>query len=245
MIFLSVLSTKESVLDMVYESHAVEFHGQEAVDFEGAESWRGPDFAYRLRTEYEDENRLEDKLDLLLQQPGADGLTSLIIGAWNGAHDGDNSAECIAALVDRAGKLSHLKALFFGDITYEEYEISWIVQSDVSPLLTAFPGLETLRVRGGTELSFSPVRHENLREFAVETGGLGSSILREIFLCQFPNLETIELHLGMPDYGFDGTVDDLQPVLTGKLHPKLKSLGLLNSEITDDIAAIVVNAPII
>src|SRR5690606_20229964 len=46
-------------------------------------------------------------------------------------------------------------------------------------------------------------------------------------------------------YGFDATVEDLQPLLAGSLYPKLKFLGLMNSDIADDIAAVLVNSPIV
>ena len=130
-------------------------------------------------------------------------------------------------------------------MTVEECEISWIVQTDVSPVLNALPQLESLRIRGGSELSFSLVRHNNLKELAIETGGLGRSVLREIFSCEFPQLERLELLLGDASYGFDGGVEDLQPLLAGRLFPKLTWLGLMNSEIANDIAAVVVNSPIV
>ncbi len=71
------------------------------------------------------------------------------------------------------------------------------------------------------------------------------SVIREICRCEFPNLEHLELWLGVSNYGWDGGVEDLQPILTGKLFPKLKYLGLRNSEIVDDIAPVVVNAPVL
>ena len=40
-------------------------------------------------------------------------------------------------------------------------------------------------------------------------------------------------------------MEDLQPLLTGKCFPKLEYLGLRNSDIADDIAPVVVNAPIL
>ena len=94
-------------------------------------------------------------------------------------------------------------------------------------------------------MSLSRVRHDVLRELAIETGGLPRSVLREIFLCEFPALEHLELLLGEPNYGFDGTVEDLQPLLAGGLFPRLKFLGLMNSTIANDIAAVLVNSPLV
>jgi hypothetical protein len=172
-------------------------------------------------------------------------LTSLIIGAWTGSCEGGDSKELVALLAKSAPKLPGLRHLFLGEMVVEECEISWINQSDVSPLLTAFPKLESFRVRGGSGLSFSRIKHESLRELAVETGGLSRGTIREIILCDFPALEHLELLLGEANYGFDGGVEDLQSLLTGRLFPKLTWLGLMNSEIANEIAAVIVNAPLV
>ncbi len=230
---------------MGYNDLIETFQSAKVVDFNKADDWDGPDAAYRLRSEYDDEESLADRLALLLDQPGADKLTHLIIGAWNSVCEGDSSEPIATAVVEAAPKLPALQHLFFGEMTYEECEISWINQCDVSPLIKAFPKLESFRVRGGTKLSFSKIQHDTLRELAVETGGLPRSAIREIFLCDFPAIDHLELLLGEENYGFDGGVEDLQPLLSGRLYPKLNWLGLMNSEIEDEIAAVVVNSPIV
>ncbi|MES2788881.1 MAG: STM4015 family protein [Planctomycetota bacterium] len=229
---------------MTYSEHIDQFHGVKVVNFNTADDWQGPEIAYRLSEEYDDDVTIGDRLTALLQQPQINRLTKLIIGGWTGSCEGENSKEVVAALAAAAPKLQGLKHLFFGEMVLEECEISWINQSDVSPLLRAFPNLQSLRIRGGAELSFSKVRHDNLRELAIETGGLSRELIREIFLCEFPALEHLELLLGESNYGFDGGVEDLQPLLSGRLFPKLKWLGLMNSEIVNEIAAVIVNSPI-
>lgn len=229
----------------MYSDLVEAFHGLTVVDFDDADGWRGPDVAYRLREEYEDEVSIGDRLQTLVAQPGADRVAALIIGMWSGACEGDGSEAIVAKLVDAAPELPGLKALFFGEMTYEECEISWINQSDLGPLLQAFPGLQTLRIRGGSGLSFSRVQHGALRELAIESGGLARSVVRELFLCDLPALEHLELLFGEENYGFDGSVEDLQPVLSGQLYPRLKYLGLMNSAIANDIGAVVVNSPIV
>jgi hypothetical protein len=230
---------------MAFSEHIDTFHGATVADFNGSDDWQGEKVAYRLREEYEDEVKIADRLASLLQQPKCDQLTALIIGAWTGLCEGDDSKAIVTALAEAAPHLQGLRHLFFGEIVLEEAEISWINQSDVSPLLRAFPKLESLRVRGGASLSFSRVKHDSLRELAVETGGLSRATIRDIFLCQFSELEHLELLLGEPNYGFDGGVEDLQPLFSGRLFPKLKWLGLMNSEIANEIAAVVVNSPIV
>jgi hypothetical protein len=230
---------------MAYSELLAEFCGQRVVDFENARSWAGPAIAYRLREEYDDKVTVADRLNLLLEQTGSDHLTALVIGAWTGANEGDGAEEITKALIDAAPRLPQLKALFFGEITYEECEISWINQADVSPLLKAYPRLEVFRVRGGTGLSFSKFHHASLREIGIETGGLSRKTIRELLLCDFPALEHLELLLGEANYGFDATVEDFQPLFAGGLFPRLKFLGLMNSEIANDLAAVLVNSPIV
>jgi hypothetical protein len=127
----------------------------------------------------------------------------------------------------------------------DENEISWIQQSDVSPLFKAYPGLEHFRVRGNEGLTLGPIRHEKLKSLVVETGGLSVSVLRDIAASSLPALEHLELWLGDEGYGWDGTVEDLRPFLQGGLFPKLKYLGLRDSEIADEIAVAVAVAPIL
>lgn len=229
----------------MYSESLESFQGLPTRDYDTSDDWDGPAIAYRLRESYEDETSIADRLSSLLQQPGIENLSALIIGAWSGSWEGQDSQAIVEQLVQAASRLRGLRHLFFGEITYEECEISWINQTDLSPVLKAFPKLESLRVRGGNELSFSPLRHDHLRELALETGGLPQSVIHEICACNFPALEHLELLLGDTNYGFDGSVDDLQPILSGKLFPRLKWLGLMNSEIANDVAAAVVDAPVV
>ena len=230
----------------MFSELSTEFRGRKVVEFEKSDSWEGPEVAYGLREGYDDEDgTLVGKLAELLKQPGSDQITCLIVGAWGGVCEGDGSEKVVDAFVKVAEQLPMLRHLFFGEMTYEECEISWIKQCDLTPLLNAYPQLKSLRVRGGTSLSFSKTRHDNLEELAIESGGLSRSTLRDIFLCDFPKLEHLELMLGEENYGFDGGVEDLQPLLSGKLFPKLKYMGLMNSAIANEIAAVVVNSPIV
>jgi hypothetical protein len=231
---------------MTISEHAEVFHDRKVKEFEGEDSWEGADFAYRIGTDWDDEpGALEAKVDELLACDGVKELEALVIGPWHGDDSGSSSEAVIKLLVAHRKELSALKALFLGDITYEENEISWIQQSNVSPLLEAFPKLEVFRVRGGNGLAFSPLQHKALTHLIVETGGLPRSVIREICQCKFAKLQHLELWLGVEGYGFDGGVEDLQPLLTGKLFPKLTYLGLRNSGIVDDIAPVLVNSPLL
>ncbi|WP_329138984.1 STM4015 family protein [Streptomyces sp. NBC_01476] len=172
------------------------------------------------------------------------GVRALIIGPWGEVYDND-SGDVVEQLVAARDRLTGLQAVFIGDLEMEEAEISWIEQSDVTPLLTAFPGLREFGVRGGTGLRFPPVRHEGLRTLVFQTGGLPAQVVRGVAASELPALEHLELWLGVESYGGDATVDDLAPILAGGRFPALRHLALRNSEIQDEIAAAVASAPVV
>lgn len=221
------------------------FFSSPVKDYRSPADWDGTETAYRLRVNRDSgRGQLIAHLDCLAQQDEALQLDALVIGKW-GSESRFSSFEIIQALTARRDRLSGLQAIFLGDIAHEESEISRIQGSDVSPLLNAYAQLEVLRVRGGNGLQFSKVRHESLRALIVETGGLPRSVLREICSCDFPNLVHLELWLGSATHGWDGGIEDLQPILDGQRFPQLRYLGLRHSEIADEIASAVVNAPVL
>jgi hypothetical protein len=205
---------------------------------------------YRLGgLEYgEEKHAFPELLDQFLDEHGGPELTALVIGAWDYEQmmeGGDGASEVIEALLANRERLPDLKALFFGDITYEECEMSWIAHGDVSPLLPAFPKLEEFRIRGTTGLTFGALKHKTLRSFAVESGGLAEELLREVTDAALPNLEHLELWLGTEEYGGIARTEPLGPLLSGKLFPKLRSLGLRNCAIADDVARAVAASPLV
>ncbi|MCI0458118.1 MAG: STM4015 family protein [Gemmataceae bacterium] len=194
----------------------------------------------------EDGNLFTDRLAAFLAEPEVSKVTDLVIGNWEHFDEGESDSSFIVeALVAARAKLSNLKALFLGDIIQEECEISWIHQSDVSPLFKAYPGLEEFRVRGGDGLSLGKVKHKALKSLAIESGGLPVSVLRDVCAANLPELEHLGLWLGADNYGGDATVQDLKPLLAGKKFPKLRTLGLCDSEKADEVAAAVARAPIL
>lgn len=201
--------------------------------------------AYTLRCEYDEAEDATEKLAKLLQDPKAGELEALVFGVWSGDYQ-NSSSGIVNALVDAKNKLTNLKALLIGDIPYTDCEISWIVQSDISPILAAYPNLEVLQVRGGEGLAFSPpVRHDHLEALIVETGGLSRTTVAQICNLNLPALEHLELWFGREDYGGDCWVEDLTLILTEQRFPNLNYLGLRNSQFTDEIASAVVRSPLL
>lgn len=219
------------------------FIGKRVVDFDPEKETK-PDVVYRFRGDY-DENNVVPNLEQFIASDAASETTAVVIGAWHGDDAELTPDEVIKVLVKGKDRLGNLAAIYIGDITSEENEMSWINQTDLSPLLNAFPKLQLLRSRGGQGLALSSPQHENLRGLAMETGGMDVSVIRSVCTSSFPNLEYLELWLGTDEYGANFSVPDLQPLLSGRLFPKLKYLGLRNSQVADEIAGVIVNSPIV
>jgi hypothetical protein len=201
-----------------------------------------PDVIYRFRSSW-DEHKLIPNLEHFIASDLAPKARGIVIGIWD--EPGDPPDDLLKLLVDSRERLPHLAAIYFGDITSEENEMSWIKQLDLSPVLKAFPKLQLLRSRGGDGLALAEAEHANLRGLALETGGMDVSVVRSICTSDLPNLEYLELWLGTDEYGANTSVADLQPILSGRLFPKLKYLGLRNSQLADEIAAVLVNSPLV
>src|SRR4051812_18647365 len=106
----------------------------------------------------------------------------------------------------------------------EESEISWITQTNVGALFQAFPMLREFVVRGGSSLALGTIRHHALQRLTVQAGGIDVSVVRDILGSSLPALTHLELWLGEENYGATCTIDDLKPLLSGTLFPKLKYL---------------------
>jgi hypothetical protein len=232
-------------------SHLQELYGLPAFDFPqpeaGTELPETDTVAWRLSVDPYDDDAPEEFAalwDRFLTTVDTARIRALIFGQWGEAYDNDSG--CIVERLVAAGdRLPALRAVFIGDLEMEESEISWIEQTDVTPVLEACPALEEFGIRGGSGLLFPAVRHEHLRSLAFEAGGLPGGVIRGVAASEFPSLERLEIWLGVEEYGGDATVADLAPILAGGRFPALRSLGLCNSEIQDDIAAAVASAPVV
>jgi hypothetical protein len=199
--------------------------------------------AWRLTTNYDGgSSRFTKRFESLVNAPWAGEVKAIVLGDWGDANDDGPPLE---KFIEAADKFTALRALFLGEMTEEESEVSWINQSDVAPLLAAYPRLEILRVRGGEGLEINPVRHESLRELAFETGGLPTAVVGGIGESDLPALAHLELWLGTDNYGGDVTVEDLDVVLSGARWPQLSYLGLRDSEIADQVAEALAGAPVV
>jgi hypothetical protein len=200
--------------------------------------------AWRLGVEYDDgPAEFAALFERFLAEVGGGSVTALLIGQWGGAAYEHKAP--IPLLAGKAPELPNLRALFLGEMESEECEISWIQHDDITPLLTAYPALEILTVRGGEGLSFSPQSLPAMRRLVFESGGLPAGVVRAVGQCDLPGVTHLELWLGTGEYGGDATVDDLADILGGARLPAVTRLGLCDSEIADDVAAAVASAPVV
>ncbi len=221
---------------MTISEQTERFFGKTIEDFEpGTTPSNAPGTVYRLSLDYDADTSMAALLADFLDSGDASLLEALVIGSWGEAAS-DGPEEFLAELATRAPRLPAFKALFVGDMTYEECEISWITQGDYGPLLAAFPQLQALRIRGATSLVLPAATHAGLRELTIECGGLPRSVCEALAQSSFPALETLELWLGADDYGFDGDIDDVRLAVDKLRTPGLRTLGLRDAQIADEVA---------
>jgi hypothetical protein len=227
---------------MTVSEYASTFYGKPVVDFHHGDKVKPRDVVYRLSQEYEADESQVDLLDDFLAKVNRAKLEALVIGAWSESFE-NGPQPLLDRLTERAPELTELKALFVGDITSEDAEISWIHQGDYSKLLRAFPLLEVLCIRGTEDLKLPPFEHHTLRELTIQCGGLPTGIVRNLQKSTLPALRHLELWLGDDSYGFDGKPADYAELLKAQRPERLHYLGLRNAQISDELAAHIATQP--
>ncbi|MEP1079523.1 STM4015 family protein [Leptolyngbya sp. PL-A3] len=237
--------------------HVTHFAKRDVREFQAGQALSNPQqTAYALRSGYDDDNdggtSIDAQLDALLDTAGSEQVEALVFGAWNRDEDfftgEDSSQELVEQLASLSNRLPNLKALFIGDITSEECEVSWLTQSDMSPILQAYPQLEVLQVRGGMGLKFEPSEnavHKHLKALILETGGLSRETVTQIYEWDFPALEHLEFWFGSEHYGGDCWEQDLAPILNELVFPNLTYLGLRNSQFADELIDRLIGSPLL
>lgn len=233
---------------MTFSRNAFYFNKRKVIDFDIEKGIENTELAYRFRTEYDGpENEVPNMLTAFFNDPKISEIDSFVIGQWGPEHD-EGPQSIIQLLVDNKDKLQHIKGIFFGDITYEENEVSWIENGSHAPILAAFPNLEFYQVRGGNGLNFGTIQHNKLKKLVIQTGGLSQNVYEELSKADLPALEHLELWLGSDYYGFDASPEQVVAAYRGSSDnhmPALKYLGLRNSEIADDLAKLLKGDPIL
>jgi hypothetical protein len=247
------------------ESKTDTFHGKPVREFRRGDHASADDVVYRLWQKHNERQLPQELLAELLAEVPAASLVALVIGQWSfvkpapagGGVQGfmqrlrgtwsnqfpKGPDAWIDALIARRDELAALRALFVGDITREESELSWIVQTRYAPLLDAFPALETLRIRGTEKLAAERYTHASLRELAIETAGLTSAFAASLAQSHLPSLRRLELWIGNVEYGADNTIAPYAELVEHIDPARLEYLGLRNSELSDDLAEYIAQQP--
>lgn len=202
--------------------------------------------AWRLVCDYDEKAGFAVLWEQFLETVDTTRVRALVIGPW-WEDEYTPFAPVMELIVTHADRFPGLRALFLADVVGEECEVSWLRMCDVTPVLEALPSLEEFGVRGCGQagLGLRPLRHAALKTLRFESGGLPGELVRAVAASELPALERLDLWFGSSWYGGDATVDDIRPVLSGGVFPRLRHLGLQNSEIQDEIAAAVGSAPVV
>lgn len=206
-------------------------------------STMNPSTAVKVLSGYDEKLKVVNKLDKLAKQANIGELDTLVIGAWQDAHD-PVSTHIQDKLIELKAAFSGLKHLFIGDMNSEECEMSWIVQANYNNFYQHFPALETFGVRGGESLELGKIDLPNLKNLIIETGGLKDGVISDIAASNLEGLEYLELWLGTENYGCTIKIEDLMPILNGN-YPNLKYLGLKNYYQQDALAGALQGASIL
>lgn len=230
---------------MTIGNHLDKFAGYKVEDWEPGQPLKNlENTIYRIAVDYDDKQTWDEKLTKYLAEPNAQETRGLVLGAYSEEMYEESSAGPINAVIAAKDKLPLLDTLFVNDITYEENEISWIINTDNASLIHAFPKLKHFGTRGGNDLGFTNLNAPELETLIVQSGGLASSTIKEIANANLPKLKHLEIYLGTEEYGYTGSVEDLQPILQGRFN-QLTYLGLMNCDEQDNIAKAVANAPVV
>ena len=194
--------------------------------------------------DYEEEDKsVETMVPDILADPEFSSLEEVIIGCWGECWDDEDGAHVIIDdIVEHKEKFSHIKSLYIGDMDGEECEISWIIQGDYSKLWEAMPQLEKLVIQGSSELELGEIEHKNLKHLEIICGGLPREIIQSIQNAKLPSLEKLVLYIGIEDYGFDGDISDIKNLVEKSDFPKLRYLGITDSEMQDEITEVALNS---
>lgn len=197
-------------------------------------------FSYTYEDFEEHNKNANTMLEDIMNDTEFSSLEEIVVGSWGDAWD-HSIQPLVDGIVANKEKFSHIKSLFIGDMDFEDCEVSWIIQADYSKLWAAMPQLEKLTIKGSTDLELGNIKHNNLQTLEIICGGLPSDTIQTIQKAALPSLQNLLLYIGVEDYGFDGNISTIKELLEQSDFPKLTYLGIMDSDIQDEITAAVLN----
>ena len=134
-----------------------------------------------------------------------------------------------------------LRRLRLGDVGEASVDMDHHSVGDVGKAITKhFPNLESLYLRSGDDYgSNSPfgiagLDLPKLKELTIETCAMSRKRMKSLTAAKLPSLERLVVWFGERDRGANATLADVMPVWDGKLFPRLRHLGLCNTELVLD-----------
>ncbi len=184
---------------------------------------------------------VKDMIGDILADPDFPQSEELAIGDWGECWD-KSCQPVLDGIVENPEQFSHIRKLFVGDMDYESCEVSWIIQGDYSRIWAAMPGLKELTIKGSTDLKLGDICHEGLEALTIICGGLPVDVIESIQKAKLPNLKKLILYIGVDGYGFDGDEGAVREFLEKSDFPCLEYLGIVDSEIQDELTQIVLES---
>ncbi|MGB3759976.1 MAG: HEAT repeat domain-containing protein [Rivularia sp. (in: cyanobacteria)] len=191
-----------------------------------------------------------EKLQLLIQDDRVNEVEGLICHLedddvyYEASQEYDDLAEL---LYNNRNKLENLKALFVGDEQIEQFRKSYQGIGDINFLLSSFPNLEVLHLRGCcTDLHSSALGHNNLKTLVIETADISNIAIKIMCSLNLPALKYFELWIGRRfENSSNNMIKYLEPILFGESFPNLNYLGIRSSEYANEIAEAIVESSLI
>ncbi len=191
--------------------------------------------ALRRTRDYETDNaELPAWLKTVLLAPCCRFVDSIRLGLASFEPDGNSWGESLEALVE----LPHapgIRELLLDDYTYADCEISWTPYGNLAFAWPKLPALEVLKIRAGGDGELGTLDLPRLRSFTRESGGLRRHDVDAICALARPHLEALELWTGSTNYAGEIELDHLRPILDARGVPRLAHLGIVNSELSDEL----------
>ncbi|MGC4119443.1 MAG: hypothetical protein QM765_33725 [Myxococcales bacterium] len=185
--------------------------------------------------------KLAQVVAALLALPSARFLRALAIGCPS-VHEEGVLEQVHGALV-AAGPRPTLQQLSL-ETDQDEEMLSWTSAGPLRPLARLYPRLRVLKVHaGGFDLADGP-EFPLLRELTLQTCGLTAANLEGLGATGWPSLEKLELWAGSRSYQVELATGDVLPLLRPEGFPKLKHLGLMNLEFTDELCGLLPQLPL-
>ncbi|MEJ7596713.1 MAG: TIGR02996 domain-containing protein [Kofleriaceae bacterium] len=153
-----------------------------------------------------------------------------------------NDQPAVLAEAGKYGWAKDLQRLHLGDVQSVDMDHHTI--GDVGKVITKhFPNLISLKLHSGSQswrgsgetFGVAGLELPRLEELVVETCAMNGKRMKALAMAKLPALEKLELWFGARDREGTARIADVVPVLDGKQFPKLRHLGLRNTELVTDI----------